>query len=385
MTGNSKQSGDNFPQTANYQALARRYRPQRFADVLGQEAIVTTLINALQGDRLAHAYLFSGARGTGKTTLARILAKAINCEQRQDGEPCNSCPSCHEITSGASLDILEIDGASHRGIDDIRQINETVGYAAPKGHHKVYIIDEVHMLTKEAFNALLKTLEEPPPKVKFFFATTEPHKIPPTIISRCQRFQLSRLTPELIITKLRAECQELSATITDPALSLIAQAAEGGMRDAESILDQVLSFHGQEIDEQAVADVLGLAPKTTYIRLDEAAKTHDLSIPFDIVDEVFSSGRDLTHFITGLIEHHRSHLLHAISNTPTPYTRAQLLTLLDDLLLAQERFRHAPSKRIALEMMLTRIVRTPRQIPLEELVDRLISLESRLDSPLPPP
>src|SRR3984957_4201366 len=226
-----------------YQVLARKYRPQSFQEVLGQEAIITTLKNAIKNNRLAHAYLFCGSRGTGKTTLARIFAKALNCQRpTEDLEPCNVCESCKEITSGSSLDVLEIDGASHRGIDDVRQINDTVGYSCASGKYKIYIIDEVHMLTKEAFNALLKTLEEPPPKVKFFFATTEPHKIPATILSRCQRFNLRRISPSLIVQKLQRIAQDVKAEIDPEALHLIANMADGALRDAESLLDQVLSF-----------------------------------------------------------------------------------------------------------------------------------------------
>ena len=190
-----------------YQIIPRKYRPQAFSSIIGQEAIVITLKNAIRLKRLAHAYLFSGSKGTGKTTLARLFAKALNCKHLdQDGEPCNQCPSCLEITSGHSLDVLEIDGASNRGIDDIRQINETIGYAPASGEYKIYIIDEVHMLTKEAFNALLKTLEEPPPHVKFFFATTEPHKVLPTILSRCQRFDLNRIPEEAMQQKHSLGC-----------------------------------------------------------------------------------------------------------------------------------------------------------------------------------
>jgi len=199
--------------TEKYQVLARRYRPQRFSDVVGQQAILQTLKNAIARDLVAHAYLFSGSRGVGKTTLARLFAKALNCTSLgNDGEPCNTCPSCIDITSGQSLDVIEIDGASNRGIDDIRQINETVGFAPSHGKYKIYIIDEVHMLTKEAFNALLKTLEEPPEKAKFFFATTEPHKVLPTIISRCQRFDLGRILPAQIFAKLGLIAKELKRT-----------------------------------------------------------------------------------------------------------------------------------------------------------------------------
>ncbi|MBU6447179.1 MAG: DNA polymerase III subunit gamma/tau, partial [Verrucomicrobia bacterium] len=206
-----------------YQVLARKYRPQSFRDVLAQDAAVTTLKNAIRFDKVAHAYLFCGSRGVGKTTLARLFAKALNCQSlTADFEPCNQCSSCHEISSGQSLDVIEIDGASNRGIDDIRQINETVGYAPSRGRYKIYIIDEVHMLTKEAFNALLKTLEEPPEQAKFFFATTEAHKVLPTIISRCQRFDLARIPPSLIVSKLGEIALDLNRMVDKEALELIA-------------------------------------------------------------------------------------------------------------------------------------------------------------------
>ncbi len=382
---------------SEYQLLARKYRPQRFADVLGQDAIVTTLKNAVTSDHLANAYLFCGARGTGKTTLARILAKAINCEKLVDGEPCNTCTSCKEIAGGHSLDILEIDGASHRGIDDIRELNESVGYAS-SGKYKVYIIDEVHMLTKEAFNALLKTLEEPPANVVFFFATTEPHRVPATIISRCQRFSLSRITPELIVQKLTQEAGDLGCSIEPAALHQIAYAAEGGMRDAESILDQVVAFSGEKIDEQAVLDTLGLSPRSTFFHLDKAAQEQDLIAAFDIAEEVFTSGRDISHFVASLIEHYRTLLLITLGSTLVPetglekyqqsaaaFTKEQILHLLDDLIEMQTHLRDAPSKRVYLEMILTRVIRTPMRIPIESLVSRLTELEGKAPAIAPAP
>src|SRR3989344_5068218 len=234
--------------TQKYQVIARKYRPQSFSDVVGQGPAVTTLKNAIRFDKVAHAYLFCGSRGVGKTTLARLFAKALNCSSpTSDLEPCNECPSCVEITSGQSLDVIEIDGASNRGIDDIRQINETVGYAPALGKYKIYIIDEVHMLKKEAFNALLKTLEEPPEKAKFFFATSEPHKGLPTIISRCQRFDLARIQPSLIASKLGSIARDLNRDVEPAALHLIASFAEGSLRDAESLFDQILCFAQNQI------------------------------------------------------------------------------------------------------------------------------------------
>lgn len=217
----------------SYQVLARKFRPKFFSEVIGQEAVITTLRHALAQKRLAQAYLFCGCRGTGKTTLARLFAKALNCTQLKDGEPCNHCSSCIDIAAGHSLDVLEIDGASHRGIEDIRQINESVHFSPTSGRYKIYLIDEVHMLTKEAFNALLKTLEEPPEHVKFFFATTEPHKVPATILSRCQRFNLMRLSEEQIIKSLQTIADQLSIEVQEPqALELVARLAEGSLRDA---------------------------------------------------------------------------------------------------------------------------------------------------------
>ncbi len=250
---------------SEYKVLARKYRPKNFSEVLGQDAIVTTLKNAIKHKRIAHAYLFCGSRGTGKTTLARVFAKALNCHNLNgDLEPCSECPSCKEIASGSSIDVIEIDGASHRGIDDIRQINENVGYTTSHGDYKIYIIDEVHMLTKEAFNALLKTLEEPPEKVIFFFATTEPHKVLPTILSRCQRFNLNRISNEKIIEKLKKIVIDQNVDTSEEVLQLIAERAEGGLRDAESIFDQMLSFHEGTLTIENARAILGIVPREAF-------------------------------------------------------------------------------------------------------------------------
>ncbi|MBA3816055.1 MAG: DNA polymerase III subunit gamma/tau [Parachlamydiaceae bacterium] len=380
-----------------YQVLARKYRPQSFLEVLGQSPIVTTLKNAIKFNRLAHAYLFCGSRGTGKTTLARVFAKALNCHTpTADGEPCNTCSSCREIAAGNSLDVLEIDGASHRGIDDIRQINETVGYAAASGKYKIYIIDEVHMLTKEAFNALLKTLEEPPPKVMFLFATTEPHKVLPTILSRCQRFNLSRIPLENIIEKLRRIALELSIEVEDEALRLLAHRADGGLRDAESLFDQIIAFHEGNITAKTISDVLGIVPRETLFILDQAGKEGRLSVAFDIAYQIFSEGKDLIHFVETLTEHFRTLLLMKLSGPKSPllllsepdqiryeasaklYTNEQCLTILDFLIEAQTQIRFQPSSRIALEAILLRIMRTHQRLPIEFLVRRLAELEQAM-------
>ncbi len=380
----------------SYQVIARRYRPQTFADVLGQEAIVTTLKNAIRLNRTANAYLFSGSRGTGKTTLARLLAKALNCSNlNNEIEPCNQCPSCKEIASGYSLDVIEIDGASNRGIDDIRQINETVGYASAGGKFKVYIIDEVHMLTKEAFNALLKTLEEPPPNVKFIFATTESHKVLPTILSRCQRFNLNRIPIEAIVSKLHRICQEVSAKVEEEALQLIAQRAEGGLRDAESLLDQMLAFHGESLSAANVADLLGIMPRDILFTLDSAGKEGNYGVAFEIAQQLFSQGKDLVHFVESLMDHFRTILVVKVCGPQSTlaqlsasdrqryvtsaalYQPEQCLWIIDTLIAAQARIRTLPSPRIALEALLLEILRSHQRVTLPQLIRRLQELEER--------
>ncbi|MEM1282797.1 MAG: DNA polymerase III subunit gamma/tau [Chlamydiota bacterium] len=385
---------------SEYQVIARRYRPQKFCDVVAQDAIVTTLKNAIKHERLAHAYLFCGSRGTGKTTLARIFAKALNCpNMTHDFEPCGECSSCKEIAHGSSLDVLEIDGASHRGIDDIRQINETVGYTTSSGGYKIFIIDEVHMLTKEAFNALLKTLEEPPEKVKFFFATTEPHKVLPTILSRCQRFNLNRIPTDKIIEKLKEISLDLHVNADQEALRMIAQRADGGLRDAESLLDQIFSFHGDHITTETVASVLGIMSRDTLFEMDTAGKEGRLTVAFDIAHQVFAQGKDLVHFVETLTEHFRNLLLIKLSGpnaaglslsendrqryqqSANIYTQEQCMNILEYLVDAQNQIRFAPSGRVALESILLHVMRTHRRIPIEVLVRRLAELEQSLSVP----
>jgi DNA polymerase-3 subunit gamma/tau len=302
---------------------------------------------------------------------------------------------------GHSLDILEIDGASHRGIEDVRKITETVGYSAASGHYKIYIIDEVHMLTKEAFNALLKTLEEPPPKVKFFFATTEPHKVLPTILSRCQRFNLNRISLDSIIATLQKIATDIGAQIDPDALRLIATMADGGMRDAESLFDQVLAFHEGEITVDAIAKVLGIMPRDIFFQIDQAGKNGDLAQAFEVVEQVFSQGKDLLFFLEGLIEHFRNILVVKLSGKATPllnfappdrdryeasaqlYRKEQCMNLLDYLIEAQNQIRFSPSSRIALEAVVLHIMRSHQRLPVEHLVKELIQLEAKLSSGVP--
>lgn len=374
-----------------HQAIARRYRPQLFRDVIGQEATVTTLQNALKRNQVAHAYLFSGPRGVGKTTLARLFAKVLNCAAG-GLEPCNTCPSCLEITAGQSLDVLEIDGASNRGIDDIRQLTETVGFAPSHGRYKITLLDEVHMLTKEAFNALLKTLEEPPAHAKFFFATTEPHKVLPTILSRCQRFELARVPPEQIERKLLAISSELTRPLDAEAAHLIAAHADGSLRDAESLLDQLLCFADGPITAPLVRQALGLAPLDAFFALDQAIAASHLPFAFTVVEQLYNSGRDLFHFYEELVSHIR--LLTAIKldpNTRLPpdlssryaasaatYTAPQLLYLLETLLTSEADLRRSLFPRVSLESLLLRLLRSRHRLPLEVLTRRLLELESTL-------
>lgn len=378
----------------------RKYRPQLFADVLGQDAIVTTLKNALYNSRLAHAYLFCGLRGTGKTSLLRILAKALNCQNlNAESEPCNQCNSCLDILNNRSLDVLEIDGASHRGIDDIRQMNETIGYAPTHGKYKIYIIDEVHMLTKEAFNALLKPLEEPPPTVKFIFATTEPHKVLPTIISRCQRFDLNRVPPELITKKLKKILENLEISYEEEALFLISELSDGSLRDAESLLDQLICFDNSCITVKNATSAFALIDTSVFFKLDTAVEEYDLKVAFELSHDLFSSGKDLYYFINQLLQHYRNLIQYKLGRFPiclfgnqhsnykasaAYYTLEQCLDILDYLIHWQQMMSKISVKQILVETILLYIIRSKYRMHSSTLVQRLIQLESKLSTPAIP-
>jgi DNA polymerase-3 subunit gamma/tau len=378
-----------------YQVLARRYRPKTFSEVVGQEATVTTLKNALRFDKAAHAYLFCGSRGVGKTTLARLFAKALNClEKGPDMEPCNRCQSCLEIGTGQSLDVIEIDGASNRGIDDIRAINETALYSPSSGRYKIYIIDEVHMLTKEAFNALLKTLEEPPERAKFFFATTEAHKVLPTIISRCQRFDLGRIQLSQMTGKLQEIATDLDRVVEPEALHLIASFSEGSLRDAESLLDQILVFAEKTITAEVVRTALGLISQDHFFALDKAFSASKAPYAFELVETLFQSGKDLPHFYEQLIEHVRNLSLARLlgeSALPFPpelsaryhqsallYASSQCLYLLEYLLRSESQLQKSACQRVALEAILLHYIQSKNRIPTEVLIRRLSEMEEAL-------
>lgn len=325
-------------------SLYRQWRPQTFSEIVGQDAIVQTLRNAVLSNEVAHAYLFSGDRGIGKTSAARILARAVNCLDPSNGEPCNTCANCSVILANRSLDIVEIDGASNRGIDHIRQLREEVSFAPTDLKRKVYIIDEVHMLTHEAFNALLKTLEEPPPHAMFVFATTEPHKVPRTIISRCQAFDFRRIAPQQIAQHLGTIAETLHVEISSEALTLIAHRANGGMRDAVVMLEQVTSYGGTTITVDAVLDMLGLANRAVHESFLKAIENHDQVEVMQIIDQLIDRGKDLEIFLADVIAVLRDRL-----QQPSPRTAVDI-RISQQLLDTKANLFRSLDRRIRLEI-----------------------------------
>ncbi len=389
----------------NYQALYREWRPQTFADVVGQPHIVRTLQNMLKQGRINHAFLFCGPRGTGKTTLAKLLAKALNCQLGPTAEPCMTCQACRAVKSGGFLDVLEIDGASNRGIDEIRDLRERVKYAPAEGRYKVYIIDEVHMLTTEAFNALLKTLEEPPAHVVFIFATTEVHKVPPTILSRCQRFDFRRLSPAVIKERLAQVATGAGISAEAAALRLLAEAANGGMRDALAMLDQVYSYAGDNrITAPDVEEVVGLVPGTEYAKLLGSLGIGDIRQALLLISHLIDSGKEVPQLVSGLIQFCRDLLLAKANSTIrndlleplcNHFSSAEVLRLLDELFKVERELRYASEPKILLELALFRYL-TPSVVVQQETLsskDAISNLVSQVPSrpaktnigePLPP-
>ncbi|MDW8328965.1 MAG: DNA polymerase III subunit gamma/tau [Candidatus Bipolaricaulota bacterium] len=336
-----------------YQSLYRKWRPQRFADVVHQEYTVRTLQNAIISQQLAHAYLLAGPRGVGKTSIARILAKAVNCANPQHGEPCNACDHCRKITKGTSLDVIEIDGASNRGIDQIRRLREEIAFVPAETRYKVYIIDEVHMLTNEAFNALLKTLEEPPQHVIFIFATTEPHKVPLTILSRCQAFELKLLPPERIAQRLREVCQAEKINASPQVLLTIAHRARGALRDAMVMLEQLASYKGtQKIEENDLFEIMGLASHETVQSFLQALLQKESRRALEIIGDLAERGKDLELFIDELIEEARAWILARLDGQelPLPVDLPTLIELSRELLDLKREIGRAWEKRVLLEV-----------------------------------
>ena len=311
----------------NYTALYRKFRPTSFSEMVGQEHITRTLKNQIMAGRVGHAYLFNGGRGTGKTSAAKVLARAINCLNPQDGEPCNKCEICKEAINGSLTDIVEMDAASNNSVEDIRQIREEVNFLPTKAKYRVYIIDEVHMLSTGAFNALLKTLEEPPEHVKFILATTEPQKLPATILSRCQRFDFKQISDEDIIKRLKIVCDEIQIEITNEALKVIAVLAEGGMRDALSILERCLQDGETKIDENKVKDLVGI-PKLAYInKIVSAILQENINEALQTIEEVVNEGKDIQNFLWEIIKYVKDILIYKSSKSLNIYSEAEITNI----------------------------------------------------------
>ena len=375
----------------SYQVFARKYRPQTFDDIVGQEHVVRTLKNAVEQNRLAHAYLFVGPRGIGKTSTARILAKALNCVHGPTTTPCGKCGNCLEIAAGNSLDVLEIDGASNNGVEQVRELRENVRYAPAKGRYKIYIIDEVHMLSPQAFNALLKTLEEPPEHVKFIFATTEPQKVLATILSRCQRFDLHRIPANLIADHLQFIAKNEKIKLEPAAAHAIARAADGGLRDAESMLDQLVAFCGETIEENDVLNVFGLTSEQMVARFTEKILLGETSEALGLLDEQAAAGKEMMKLMSDLIAHLRDLLVfkvkpEAISGETAPELQSslgreatlietdRLLELIEQFADAEGRMKWAPNKKLHFEVAVIKAVQTLSQVTLDEVIENLAAL-----------
>jgi len=376
-----------------YLVLARKYRPQTFNEVVGQAHVTRALTNAITAGRVAHAILFTGPRGTGKTTIARILAKAMNCNQGSSPEPCNICRSCREITGGNAVDVFEIDGASNNSVDQIRELRGNVKYMPAHSAYKIYIIDEVHMLSIAAFNALLKTLEEPPSHVMFFFATTEPHKIPITILSRCQRYDLRRIDIASITGHLTELCDKEQIRVPVESLELIAREAGGSMRDAMSLLDQIMSCTEGAIEPDRIVDILGVIERTVIFDLSAAILSVDLPKALDILDDVYEHGHDLKRLYDDLTAHFRNLLvvkwgqqIEKLVNLPAHEielmvrqvkdTSGTYLSQIFDLLFKEEAsVRFAPQPRLALEIIFMRMLLVRPALPIDVLIEKLDHLK----------
>ncbi len=378
---------------SGYLVLARKYRPRQFSQVVGQEAVVRTIQNAIKENRIGHAYLFSGMRGVGKTTVARILAKALNCEKGPAPEPCNQCQMCRAINEESLLDFIEIDGASNRGIEDVKSLRDSIQYEPMHSRYRVIIIDEVHQLSRDAFNALLKTLEEPPSRTVFIFATTEFHKVPRTIASRCQHFIFKRLSSQQIIDHLQYIAAEENIVISPYSLKLIAGAADGSLRDAETLLDMVVSFSGPRVQDRETEEVLGVINRSLYENLARAILSGKSEEIFPLVESLVSAGIDLRHFYSGLIEYFRNLLVVNVSSSPSdllvlseeeirelkelardlqPEELLRYILILQD---GESGLRYSSQPRLFLEAWLIKLCYLKNLKPLEQALEELSALK----------
>ncbi|HWY51592.1 MAG TPA: DNA polymerase III subunit gamma/tau [Chthoniobacterales bacterium] len=372
----------------SYEVFARKYRPQTFDDLVGQAHVSRTLKNAVAQNRLAHAYLFVGPRGIGKTSTARILAKALNCVKGPTVTPDGTCDNCREIAAGNSLDVLEIDGASNNGVEQVRELRDNVRYAPSKSRYKIYIIDEVHMLTAAAFNALLKTLEEPPPHVKFIFATTEPQKVLATIVSRCQRFDLHRIPAKLIADHLQFIAGKEKITLEPAAAHAIARGAEGGLRDAESMLDQLVAFCGEKIAETDVLNVFGFTSEQTVVDLTGKILRGETAGALDVLYEQCEAGKDMMRLMSDLISYFRdllvfkakpdalqedvdAELQKALGVQSELIENDRLLDLIDQFAQAEGRMKWAPNKKLHFEVAIIKAIQSLNQATLDEVIEKL--------------
>lgn len=376
-----------------YQVLALKWRPMIFEQVVAQDHVTRTLQNAISAGRIANAYLFSGPRGVGKTTTARILAKALNCKEGPTPTPCNKCTNCLEITAGNSMDVIEIDGASNRGIDEIRNLRENIRYAPTNSRYKIYIVDEVHMLTTEAFNALLKTLEEPPQHVVFIFATTEPHKVPATILSRCQRFDFKRIPLQVIIDHLKLICADEKVEIDEESLLVIGKKADGSMRDAQSLLDQIISFSGNKVVIDDVLQALGIIQQELYFEFTDILKSQSIKKALAFVDDFIAQGYDISGFLIGLVEHLRNKLFVLTTNSTKllevseaskdrylkekeQFSEEDLLRFIRLISETEAGIKRSANPRLKIEMMVIKLIKMDRSVTISDLLEKLSKVGS---------